>query len=336
MIAPLLQKYHYLDIVPFEKSIYHTAPLPKKVKLTPQLLKLNYAKFAPFKNPNIISFPKENYLSLWFYKEEYNAPILIPESYLYYKALVSNEKDALYIIYDEIIKIIIIKDTKIYSAFIIDNIEDELLQLSIDETSIDNIIEIKKDKLNPLKKKALESISLKEIFTFMQVTTEPKELLHIFVQKVTYPIVAFIVLTIVMGYLQKIYLNDQISTLKHKYKEAKDKNKDLKDIIQLHNKNVKKYKIFIDKELTYPPSIAMLNSIYTIFQPDDKAYLESISMSENNIIVKLKTDMNPVLFLNRLNKIKYFKRVVIQNSYRPRGEMKIISYDIEIIERKAL
>ena len=33
---------------------------------------------------------------------------------------------------------------------------------------------------------------------------------------------------------------------------------------------------------------------------------------------------------NRLNEIKYFRRVIIENTHKPKNEMKIISYDIDV------
>ena len=99
-----LCKYNLVAILPFKDTFFYAQVLPKKAKPTKQLLSLNYSRLSPFNEPKIINILEKNYLMLWFYKTILNAPIIIPESYIIFKELNANSKNAIYIIFDDIYK----------------------------------------------------------------------------------------------------------------------------------------------------------------------------------------------------------------------------------------
>jgi len=125
-------------------------------------------------------------------------------------------------------------------------------------------------------------------------------------------------------------LESEINELNNIYTAEKIKNKEIKKYIKKHNSQVKIWKEFVSKELVFVGPIILLDNIYEIFKEGEKAYLMSISINATKMNIKIQTDLNPVEFLNRLNEIKYFSRVVIQNTRKPRNNLPIISYDIDV------
>lgn len=326
----ILSKYNFITIIPFDETFFYASTLPKKVKFTKELVHLNYSKYSPYKNSNIINYIDSDYLMLWFYEKEISSTIIIPESYLVFKELKSNQKDSIYIIQDDNIKIIIIKNNKLINAFSLDTIDEVTIKLTMDEYQIFQKDEITQNEYKDILQKAKKSLNIKDFYKFNNLELDRKTLLNNFVEKVSYPIAILIIFTIFISYLHENMLKSDIKNLKATYSLEKDKNRDIKSYIKKHNKEVKKWRGFALKELVYVEPVSILNSIYSIFEEKEKAYLVDVSISENKVLIKIQTDINPIVFLNRLNEINCFSRVIIQNTHKPRDAMKIISYDIEV------
>jgi len=326
----ILSKYNFITILPFEDTFYYVAPLLKKINFSKELLRLNYVKYAPYKNPNIVSLTQNSSLMLWFYKVSIDTTVIVPESYLAYKELRTRQEDALYVIHDTSIKILIIKDSKLLSAFTLDAIDNNTIALSMDEYQVSLRVDIEKLEYEGLKERALNSLSIQEFYKFNQLDLDKRSIFKKFVDKASYPVSAMIIFAVLVSYIQSSVLKSQINDLTQEYIQKKDKNKEIKKFIKEHNHQVKKWKVFIDEELVYVEPIAILDSLYNIFEESEKANLVDVSLSENKMNVKIQTDMNPVIFLNRLNEVKYFSRVIIENTHKQRNKTKIISYDIDV------
>jgi len=332
----ILLKYNIITVIPFNETFFHAVTLPQKIKLTKQLLFLNYAKYSPFKNPNIINLASDKHLMLWFYKEKIDTSIVIPESYLAYKALKKEALDAMYVIKDDTYKIIIIKNSKLINAFTLDNIDELTLKLTMDEYKISTKKELSLQRYQDLLQQTKESLSFQDLYYFNTLDLDKKVLFNAFIDKASYPLAALVILAMLVSFIQESFLESKIQTLEATYLSEKNKNKDIKKFIHRHNASVKKWKNFVQKELVYFGPSLLLQELYSIFREDEKGYLLDVSLNGDKLLVKIQTDVNPILFLNRLNEIKYFKRVVIQNTYKPRNAMKIISYDIEVKKIKEL
>jgi len=326
----VLSKYNLITLLPFTNTFFYTTKLQKKVKLSSELLKINYVKYSPFVNPNIITLTSDEQLMIWFYNKKIETPIVVPESYLLFKELNKNNQDAIYIVHDTIIKILIIKESHLISAFTLNTVGEESILLSMDEYNISKRVDIQLQEYQILKQSSLQKLTLSDIYHFNQLNFDRKTLLPKFVDYAAYPITALIVFAILVSYTQEKLLISKIENLKETYTREKTKNQEIKTFIKNHNKKVKKWQNFVKKELTYVSPIALLTSLYSIFDDDIRAHLVDVSINSNKMLVKIATDENPILFLNKLNNIKYISSVIIQNSFKPRNSMKIISYEIEI------
>jgi len=325
-----LIKYDFLFIIPFEETYFYTTLLPKKVKFSREILKLNYLKFSPYQETYITHILQKNLLYLWFYEKKRTQKILIPESYLAYKILKEKNENTLYIINDKPLKVLIIDNGKLVSTFTMDTYSELTITLSMEEFQISHKVEISQEEYSALITQSLQSLKIKELIAFNQLTLDKKTLLNNIIENFTYPFVTLVLLSMIVSYTQTLYLKTQIDELKSVYKEKKELNKDKKQALKKHNKEIKKYKKFIKKELQFIGPITLMDALYTVFKNDDTAYLTLFRLRENILEIRIQTNMNPILFLNRLNTLKYFKSVVIKNTYKPRNSMKIVTYEIEV------
>lgn len=329
----LLYKLNLLEIIPFEKTFFFSQLLPKSIKLSPALLNLNYSKFSPFKDTNIISLLDKKYLMLWFYETKSILPIVIPESYLYYKEF-KNRTDAVYVLEDTVFKVIVIKNAKLLHTFVLKTYDETILNMSLDEYSLHDIVNIPKDEVQNIYTNNLHNITFKDCLSFSQINLDRKSILKQFVESMTYPLTFLILLHISISYFQGLYLQKQIKDLESTYTIEKHKKEKLTKNIKTHNKIVEKYMDFRDKELIGVEPIVLLKSIYTIFKDDEKASIEYYSLSNLNLILKIRTNLNPVSFLNRISNIKYIKNVMIQRTLKQKNRVNLVIYSIELKKRK--
>lgn len=326
----ILSKYNFITVLPFQETFLHASTLHKNVKLSKELLRLNYLKYSPFTNPNIITFTQEKSIILWFYKQAVQTPVVVPESYLLFKELKNRQANAIYVIYDDVVKVLIIKESLLVSTFTLEALDDNAIAISMDEFQIFKRVDISADEYSALKASALASLNVKELLQFNQLNLDKKILLNRFVEYASYPVAGLIAFAILVSYTQESMLKREIESLKETYKVEKSKNQEIKELINEHNSEVRKWESFASNELAYVEPITLLESVYSIFKDEENAHLVDLSITTNKMSLKITTDKNPVVFLNRLNEIKYFSSVIIQNTHAPKNSMKIITYDIEI------
>ena len=277
-------------------------------------------------------------LLLWFYpkNDDIKSIIVIPESYILFKELQKRDEDAIYVIEDDLIKIIIIKNGIIVSTFVLKNYDENILSLSLNEHGLSKKIDITKDEYLKLLTTSKNNINSSDLYKFLQIDTDIKALFKSLVDIATYPIVVLIFFAMMVSYVQGVMLSSDIENLKENYIVQKQKNSEIKQKIKKHNQKVKKYEKFIDEELTFIGPIALLNSIYTVFEDGDKASIHSVTVNNTRVVLQIDTDENPIKYLNRLNQIKYFKDVVIKNTRKRKKRVATITYDIEVKSLKEL
>jgi hypothetical protein len=187
-----LLKYDFVKVIPFNKTFFYRDTLPKKIQLSQDLLRINYSKHSPYKAPNILSFSQNKELMIWFYDTDYSNYILIPESFIFFRELYKEKKDTIYVLEDEIYKVLVIKNDKLLSSYSLEAYDKDLIQITSNEFNIENIKELNRLEVQDIYKKGLNELTIKELVQFNQIDLDKKKLLNIVIDKVTYPIVFFV------------------------------------------------------------------------------------------------------------------------------------------------
>jgi len=320
----IVLKYNLVEILSFEDTFLYTTSLPKKVKFSKELLRFNYLKHSPFINSDLLHLFQDKELYIWFSKKKIDAKFAIPESYLAYKILSKTIKETICIIYDDIIKIVIIKDSKLFNAFTVKNLDETTLLIMKEEFQLENIVEIDKAKYKGLITSAKESLSLKELYDFNQFEFERNKIIENIVDTLSYPISFLILFAIFVNYMQGYIVKDDISELKKIYLEKKENNRELKRMIKEHNFEVKEYKNFTKREFLFYDGYEILNQLYSII--DSKEFnIKFVAVTGDILRVQFEAGkIDAIQVLDKLNKIKILDNVVLKNSYKPRRSKKSI------------
>jgi len=328
----LLLKYKIARVVPMQDSFFYISKLPKSMKFSQEIITLNYEKFSPFPNPFIITYIQEKELYAWFVKTKgFDELFVIPEAFLLYDTL-KKEQDGIYIFDTKPKKILIIKNAKLLASFTTDQNSTFSSAILKDEYQIDSSFVYSQEEFTRRLSLATKQLSFQDLYQFTKISFKKKDFFKFFIEKLSYPLISLFAIYIFITYLQAYLIEQKIENLTQKYQELKSKNTTVKQAIKKHNKAVKLYEEFVVKELHSEDPYKCVYDMYSVITQKDKATINSIDITNNSIRLSINTHDDAIKYLKRLNKIKYFKNVVIQNTHRKRDGSKIITFFIYMKE----
>ncbi|ADN08322.1 hypothetical protein [Sulfurimonas autotrophica] len=330
-IIQLLLKYDILKVIPMQESFFQVSTLTKKVRLSPELIQLNYEKLSPIVNPAILSYKEENVIYLWFLKkQQLNEKILIPESFLIYKAL-RNKQDGIFIFKTVPKQIYVIKEKRLQAAFVsYDAVDSMNISIIKDEYSLTNVVMLDEKEHDKALQSELQRLTLQELLAFMQFKMDKENLKKFFVQKLTYPLVSLLFIYMFMSYTQGYFMQKKADILTQEYQTLKTKNSDVKNAIRKHNQEVDKLEQFVKTEFVPVEPFKVTYDLYKIIKSEDKATVSFFAVTNGIVKIKIKTNDNAIKYLKRFNAIAYLKDVVIENTFKQRDGYKIHTYTMKI------
>ena len=321
-----LEKYSIVTIVPLKKCVYFYTKLPVETKLSTELLALNYKNKSPFQESSLMNIVNKEHLSIWFtVKKYYKTPFILPEGYLYYKAI-SKLGNGLYtvsIVENKKLLLLIKDDILLLQFFISSQKEVEIVENQYKQSAQDISEKNSKKLLEVIYK---EYKLLLELRHFIKINFSKESVKNIFIEKFSYPLIFVMLLYIAITYFQSYKLQKKIDTLTQTYRSLKTKNSFVKKSIKEHNQKVKKLKIFAKNELNYLDSIKFIVSLEKIIEKDEKAKVVYINMHTNSIQIRIETKEKAIKYFRRLDTLGYFKDIIIENTHRKRDGTKVYSY----------
>ena len=316
-------------VLPMQESFFFHFTLPKHIKLTKELITLNYKKFSPLKNPLILSVLIKEELYIWFSKKPLKTtPIIIPEAYILYLATMS-KKDGIHIFHTPVKRFLIIKNGILYNAFTTTENYEQTLKLLIQENDLKTIYQYSHNEYETIYEEGLKKLTLQELQRFLQVSLKKEQLGQYLLDIFTYPLVLFMILYMLITYSQSYLLSQQITKKEQEYLSLKKQNTTVKKAIREHNQKIDEMKNFIQKNIYIQDPFSIIYALYSVITPKDKATIDFLEITQNTMRLRLKTNENPIKYLNRFNKLPFFTNVIIQNSFK-RKNIKTITYILEI------
>ncbi len=333
LIIQLLLKHDILKVVPMQESFFKASVFTKKVKLSPELIQLNYAKLSPIADPAIISYKEESVIYLWFFKKHgLNEKILIPESFLIYKAL-RNRQDGVFVFETTPKQIYVLKEKRLQAAFVSYETDDApSISIIKDEYDLKDLEILPTKEHEKLLQNELERLTFKELFTFMQLKMDKENLKKFFVQKLSYPIVSLLFIYMFVSYAQGYFLQKKADTLTQEYQILKTENSDVKNAIRTHNREVESLEQFLKTEFEPVEPFKIAYDLYKMITPKDKATVDFLSITNGIVKIKIKSNDNAIKYLKRFNAVSYLTDVVIDNTFKHRDGYKIHTFTMKIKE----
>jgi cell division protein FtsB len=314
-------KERIIQIVPLSSLFFESKPLPTGLKLSKEVIGINYAKLSPVRDPRILFYRSERMLYLWFLPADRKVSLIpIPENFLFYLGV--KRQDGVYWIGGE--KVVVIKERELLSSFQTDtNFDAHTLA---QEYVLDKIEEIDRIQEKEILGQGIEALTPSDILQFIQIDLTPRELAITVLDRFTYPAIALMLLYAGVGYFQGQMLKRDLEHLRAEYQQLRRGNTPFKEKIRRHNREVEFLAAFASRELQLSDSVQILERIQGIVHPGEKAKLESVRVTGNLVDLRLVTREDPVKYLERLNALPGIADVVIANTYKRRSGEKLYTF----------
>ncbi len=303
-----------VNIIPTEDTFFKNVEIPKNVKLTPELVKINYQHLSPFPSGDIVFYKTKKSLYLWFvrYPLPENKKVNIPEGYFIYKQF-KNKKNAVIIVKKESSVIVsVIKDGEMLSQFSLSsnlavNLKDRI-ELLKKEYSLKNpeIIEINQ---NQLKTRA----DLKDILAFSRIEINKESLKVAVFEAVKVPLIIILLIVSVYDIFLLNYLQKEKERKRQILQQLKRENAEIKQIMFKLEDESRFWNSFLKEELKFENIYNVLSAIAKILKEKNGKF-ESLTYSENFIDLWIKTKSKSTTLIDKLVKTGYFEEVKIISS----------------------
>lgn len=293
---------NFINIVPVEETFFISAPIPKIINITKQIIALNFSHLSPYQNGDFIFYlDKENKrLYLWF--TENNLPqkkVSIPEGFLFFKKAKKNKDIILIIKKENVVVFLSIKNSSLTS---------QIVKKTADINKIVSLLKKRENMTDPeimyVKSANPEEIGLMDMLKFLNLSFI--DILKTIGEFLKLPTIAFLMALNIWTYAYYTHLNKTLEEKEKILNGLKLRTLGIKEKYIKLEEQKSLWKSFIKQELKYPEAYKVYTTIYKIVtehngnvliynQHQNLIKITVISNSSSSIAEKL---MNTGLFSN--------------------------------------
>jgi len=326
-----------INLIPAEDTFFKNVEIPKNVKLTPELVKINYQHLSPFPSGDVIFYKTKKFLYLWFVKYPLleTKKVNIPEGYFIYKQF-KHQKNAIVVVRKEnSIIVSVLKNGELLSQFTLSsslavNLKDRI-ELLKKEYSLKNpeVIEIERKQLKI-------RADLKDIFAFSKFEINKESLKSFFIENIKVPLIIILLIVSIYDIFLLNYLQKEKEKRQAILYQLKKENAGIKNLLQKLESESKFWNYFIEKELKYENIYNILAAI-SITIKNNQGKINSLSTSYPLIDIWLETKVASSKLIDQLIKTGYFKEIKIISSVKSRvnPQYEITNLQLILKEKKA-
>lgn len=321
----LLSKFIY--VLPIEDSFFFKAKFEKKVKLSDELIGLNYKKHAPFKNPFFTTLMENKNLYIWFYQKEIDAKLILPEGYLLFSFFKDkNPNTLLSIEANNGYLILVIKDDVLVNSYDLVEEDEALIAIEMNKHGLSSCLKVTQKEYMKAKDEAFNALSFQDLYKWANFNIENRDLLSTILNRVSYPLafLLFFMMALEIYHVNKV--EERLAEVEASYSEAKSKNDDIREKINSENEKEQKWIEFVHRELPYADALTMMTTISKAFSQKEFVF-KSFSIVGSRVKLDMTTKENFIVGLNILNKIDGLKNVALKRTNKKR---KTVSYEATI------
>lgn len=332
-VGYLLQR-DIIELSKIEQSFFLYKKLDKKLKLSQEIILLNYLKESPYPSneTEITAIVDKDRLYLWFNRA--TKGYYLPEALLLFRQLSFEYSNVIFIIKGEIDKVVVIKDSVLVASFAKKTISDGDIALIKDEYFLDTIVVLDEKNYSTFLKNAFKFLKFSDIFHILNIKFDIKALFNrgVLVSALPIFITSIVLVVVVLGY--SLYLKDGTQKLYKRYKKSQLLTVDIKEKIN-RNENLNEVFNALSDEFKYEDKVMALSEI--IRNSDElNMTMFYINSYENNIDFIVKTeDSNKIpIYTKRLFETKLFSDVKNISSQKTRANEIKATMSAKLEERK--
>ncbi len=301
--------FNLIKIIPAEDTYFIKDKVPPNVKLTYDVIKLNYLDKSPFKTGDIIFLQKDDQIYIWFtkYPLEENK-VYIPESYILINQ--ANLDNGFIILKkNNYTTILVIKNGQLQSQI---TYKGEIPQLKIKLKLLGKEYSLKNPKVLEITE-FKPKYDIKDLIKFSRFDFSLENVIKVVLNNISIPLSIFFLGLLTYKFLNVKYLEKEKSTLEEYLFQLKVENKEIKKKIQLAKEKSQFWNNFVEKELKYPFPIIVITNFAKIVNKYE-GFLEDIMYSPEVISVSVGLPKKRGNFIQDLLDTGLFKDIKILGS----------------------
>jgi len=260
VVNRLLNK-NILKFSKIEDSFFLYKKLDKNIKPTSETISLNYTKESPYslEDTKIVSVLDYPHLYLWFYKDSSKQRFL-PEAILFFRSLVEEYKNVIFIIDGDVDKVLVIKESVLVASFAKRDIRPIDIKLIKDEYFLDEVMSIKEDEYSEFLESSLKHLQYSDLLNLLDIKIDIKALFNRIVEWSAVPILisSILLLLTIGGY--NFYEKEKNQKLFEQHQKSKLTTTEIRRDIKRHE-DLGELFTSVSEEFKYVDKVMVLSKI---------------------------------------------------------------------------
>ena len=328
-----LLKRNIIKISKIEDSFFSYKRLDKKIILNHDIISLNYLSDSPYSSSEtrIIAITEKDGFYLWFNKGE--CTHCLPEALLIFRQVLEKYSNVIFIVNDQVAKIIVIKNRQLVSSFSKHTITQKDLLLIKDEYNLTKTVTLDKNQYISFFKDSFKYLKLNDILSILNIKLDIKSFFNKIVLFSALPILISTVISFILIALYSNYLDNQNSQLSNHYKKSQlltlpikkkiDREEDLNMIFNT-----------LSEEFIYEDKVMAISSIVRLTKDLNMTLFYINSYDKNmDFIVKTEESSNIPTFTKKLFETELFSNVKNVSSQKIKGKLIKVTMNAILKER---
>jgi hypothetical protein len=319
-------------MIPLEKSFLRVFQKPKKVRLSKQVIEVNYAHLSPFKNGGHLFFQTENSIYVWFLREPAQNGVCIPEGYLLYRNFRERGDGAIVLLPREgVLNAVVIGEGELKAQVTLQGGADqpEMLDLLKREYSLGSAEVIR------LEPSSRFSPRPADLLAFAQFELNPSRLLEEGVALAKVPIITALIIT--AGFT--LYRSHQMDSLTEEKMSRLNRLKRENGPVQASLDQVRDqgayWRDFVGKERSYPDFYRLMAQITHVIQRHG-GYLNNVEYADNRVTIWTGLKSSEAEIIKDLLATGLFTEVKLLSSAKEPIRPEFNTYNLSITLKPAL
>ncbi len=329
-----LLKKNIIKLSKVEDSFFSYKRLDKKITLSKDIILLNYLSDSPYPptETKIIAITEKDGFYLWFNKG--NSEHYLPEALLIFRQALKKYSDVIFIVTDNVDKVIIIKNKQLVSTFSKHVVTKKDLLVIKDEYSITKTVILDKEHYASYLKDSFKYLKFSDILNILNIKLDIKSFFNKFILFSAVPILISTFIIFISIAVYKIFLDKKNNELYKQYKSSKLLTVAIKDKID-SVEGLNRVFNSLSEEFKSEDKVIAISSIIHLSKELNMTIFYINSYDKNmDFIVKTNDSALIPIFTKRLFETKLFSNIKNVSSQKIKGKLVKVTMNATLEERE--
>lgn len=319
---------HLMTILTLEECYFKRIASEKKLKLTDELLHLNFERYSPFPHPSIYAFTSEHSCYVWFAKRAPRRQFVVPEALiLFYRIRQQYDNVILLLEGEGRDAVLVVKEGELEASVMTTPHHATLLEQLQEKYGIDVVVRKDREQRAALAAEATDRFPLAAMARIFYRGIDVRQELIAVSGAVAYPLAVVLVGGVLIDATTSYILNRQLDAQKGAYLAAKEANDPYRTAMQEKMELESNVAMLSEREFSTPDLRNILHGL-TRVAAEHNATLLTMNAGLERTVVTFVSAKDNVVILNALTKAGLFDSIRVVSSRKlKRSGRNMLTYE---------